>query len=221
MARTINFVRERQRNLSRQEVLDRKILRQTIAALFVVGGLLVMVVGARLSLLAWHDNIKSQQQAAIREIQQKEEIERSYTVFASKLNIVTELFGKRKEKQDALAYFSSLFDPDIIISQLTYTADDDTLTFTIQAPSIFRMEQVFTIVQGQAVKARYPMLQLDSLRRAQDGKYGIQVTLSFGEEATQLRRIEINEEGEVVEIPEESPDQNQESSVEIPVEENF
>lgn len=221
MARTINFVRERQRNLSRQEVSDRKILRQAILALFIIGGVLVLVVGARLSLLAWHDNIKSQQQAAIRAIQQKEEVERSYTVFASKLNIVTDLFGKRKEKQDALAYFSSLFDPDIIISQLSYTADDDTLTFTIQAPSIFRMEQVFVIMQGQAVKTRYPMLQLNSLRRGQDGKYGMQVTLAFGEEATQLRRIEINEEGEIVEVQEESTDQNQDPSVEVPVEESF
>lgn len=195
MARSINFVRERQRSLSKQEQQDRKLLRRAIMALFVVGGLLVVVVGTRLGMVQWHQSIKNQQQAAISQIQEREDVERSYTVFASKLNVVTELFGKRKEKQDALAYFSSLFDPDIIISQLSYTAEDDVLTFTIQAPSIFRMEQVFTVMQSADVNARYPNLSRDSLRRSADGAYGMQVTLAFGDQST-LTRLQEGEAGE-------------------------
>lgn len=199
MARSINFVRERQRNLSRQELQDRKLMHQAIVALFIIVGLMVVVVGARLALLAWHDSIKQQQQEAIQAIKAREDDERSYTVFASKLNTLTELFGKRKEKQDALAYFSSLFDPDIIISSLSYSADTDTLNFTIQAPSIFRMEAVFEIMQSQSVANAYPELLLASMRRSSDGKYGMQVQLTFGEAASQLNSIEFNEEGEIVE----------------------
>ncbi|MEX0896391.1 MAG: hypothetical protein WDZ94_05690 [Patescibacteria group bacterium] len=204
MARTINFVQERQRSLSKQEQRDHKILRQAMLALFVTGGLLVVVVGTRLGMVQWHQSIKDQQQAAISQIQEREDIERSYTVFVSKLNVVTELFGKRKEKQDALEYFSSLFDPDIIISQLQYEAENDVLTFTIQAPSIFRMEQVFGIMQSEDVNARYPDLQRDTLRRSGDGSYGMQVTLMFGDAQSSLTRLEgegaVDENGEPIEV---------------------
>lgn len=200
MSRSINFVRERQRSLSKQEQRDRKILRQAIIALFIVGGLLVAVVGTRLGLVEWLKNVKSQQDAAIAQIQEREDVERSYTVFASKLNVVTELFGKRKEKQDALAYFSSLFDPDIIISQLSYSAEDDVLTFTIQAPSIFRMEQVFGVMQSPDVSVRYPDLSRESLRRGGDGAYGMQVSLAFGDQSalSRLEEGELSEDGEII-----------------------
>lgn len=184
MARTINFVRERRRNLSNQEVEDRRVLKYVIWGLFVLGGVILLIVSARLFLLYQIKNIKAEQKAVEQQIVQKEAIEKQYTIFANKLTILTELFGKRKEKQEALAYFSSLFGEDVIISQLSYTAGDEVLSFVLEANSIFTMEDVFTIISSDQVKQRYPMIQKNGLRRGEDGSYGMQVTLVFGDEQT-------------------------------------
>lgn len=182
MARTINFVRERRRNLSRQEVDDRKILKVVTNSMFALGVLILVAVGARLFLLFQIESIKSEQKQVQTAIAQKEVIEEQYTIFVNKLKILTELFGKRKEKQEALAYFSSLFGPDVIISQLSYTAGDEILSFVLQASNIFTMEEVFNIISSSEVSARYPTIEKESLRRAPDGTYGMQVTLYFGDE---------------------------------------
>lgn len=202
MARTINFVRERRRNLSHQEEDDRKILRYVTFGMFGLGALILLIVGARLYLLYEIRNIQDEQKTVTAAISNKVGIEEQYTVFVNKLAILTELFGKRKEKQEALAYFSSLFGPDVIISQLSYKAGDEVLSFVLQSSNIFTMEEVFNIISSSEVSARYPTIKKNSLRRSFDGSYGMQVTLYFGDEPTEIPTID-PETGEIIDSPSE------------------
>lgn len=181
MARTINFVRERRRTLSHQEEEDKKVLKYATWALFGLGAVILLVVGARLFLLYQIQAMQAEQKSVQQLIAQKAQVEEQYTIFANKLKILTELFGKRKEKQEALVYFSNLFGEDVIISQLSYTAGEEILSFVLQSTSIFTMEEVFNIISSDEVKARYPMIKKNSLRRGSDGTYGMQVTLVFNE----------------------------------------
>ncbi|PIY78965.1 MAG: hypothetical protein COY81_05290 [Candidatus Pacebacteria bacterium CG_4_10_14_0_8_um_filter_43_12] len=181
MARTINFVRERRRTLGRQEQTDREVLRYVTFGLFGLGVAILLVIGARLFLLYQIKTVQAEQKTVQEQIAQKEGIEEKYTIFANKLKVLTELFGKRKEKQEALEYFSGLFGSDVIISQLSYTADKEVLSFVLEAKSIFSMEEVFNIINSDQVKQKYPDIQKNSLRRGSDGSYGMQVTLVFGD----------------------------------------
>lgn len=190
MARTINFVRERRRNLTRQEQDDRKILKFTTFGLFGLGAVILVIVAARLFLLYQIKTVQDKQERVQSAIMEKVEIEEQYTIFANKLNILTELFGKRREKQEALAYFSSLFGSDVIINQLSYTAGDEVLSFVLQTTSIFTMEQVFNVISSDQVTARYPTIKKQSLRRSLDGSYGMQVTLYFGDEPLEVPPVE-------------------------------
>lgn len=194
MARNINFVRERRKTISRQETDDRQILNYVIRGLVVLGVVILLVVGARLFLLYRIKTIQADQKSTQDQILAQEEVERNYTVFAHKLKIVSELFGKRREKQEALQYFSSLFDSNVLITQLSYTAGDEVLTFVLQANSIFTMEEVFNIMNSDDVEQRYPDIEKNALLRSRDGTYGMQITLYFGDKPAALP-----EAGDVVE----------------------
>lgn len=194
MARTINFVRERRRNLTRQEQDDRKILKFVTFGLFGLGALILVIVATRLFLLYQIQSVQNQQKQVQASITEKIQIEEQYTIFANKLKILTELFGKRKEKQEALAYFSSLFGSDVIINQLSYKAGDEVLSFVLQSTSIFTMEEVFNIISSNEVTSRYPTIKKESLRRSLDGSYGMQVTLYFGDEPPEIPPAE----GEII-----------------------
>ena len=51
MSRNINFVRERRKTISRQELDDKKVLAVVIKGLVVLGVVILVVVGARLYFL--------------------------------------------------------------------------------------------------------------------------------------------------------------------------
>lgn len=186
MPRNINFVRERRKTISRQETDDKKVLGWVVKGLFLLGIVILGIVGARLYLSFQIRSLQTQQKDVQQQIAQKEEIERNYTVFAHKLKIVSELFGKRREKQEALEYFSSLFDSNVLISQLSYTAGDEVLSFVLQSNSIFTLDNVFNVMSSEEVITKYPTIEKNSLRRSQDGSYGMQVTLYFGDKPAAL-----------------------------------
>ncbi len=177
MARTINFVRDRQRNLSRLEIQDRQFFRWSLAAVSISIVLVLVVVFVRLFLLYQLRQVTAQQQQLKAAIVSKEEIEKSFTIFSFKLKTLTDLFGKRKEKQETLEYFSNLFNEDVVISQLDYSADTEELTFSLDTTNIFVMERVFEVMNGAEIAERYPTLQKSNLGRKDSGGYTMKVSI--------------------------------------------
>lgn len=181
MARGINFVRDRQRKLSKLEVQDRKYLRMASIGLGAVVVLCVLVIIARFYFIYSYKQVVDEQTRLRDEIVAREEIERSFTVFSHKLKILTDLFGKRKEKQETLAYFSNLFGPDVIIRQLSYDASDEILSFSLQSKNIFVLENVFTVMNSAEMEQRYPDLRKEALSRSGDGTYAMNILIALGE----------------------------------------
>lgn len=194
MSRVINFVRERQRNLTRLEEQDRVMFRWASIGLGVLIGIIFIVVGVRLFFL-YRLRVVSEDQKNLRQaIVQKEEIERSFTVFAYKLKMLTELFGKRKEKQETLEYFSNLFDDSVVIRQLSYSSETEELSFNLESKNIFVLEKVMEVMQSDEIKQKYPTISKDGLRRKSDGAYGMLVSIALGE-----RKIDTPVDGTVPE----------------------
>lgn len=181
MSRAINFVRDRQRNLSRLEVQDRKFFRWALMGAGILAGIAVLVVGARLYLLYSLRNVTATQKGLTTAISNKIEVEKSYTLFSYKLKTLTELFGKRKEKQETIEYFSNLFTTDVIVSQLAYSSESEELSFTLQAKNVFVMENVFKVLNGQEVKTKYPTMKKSNLSRSQNGDYSMDLSIALSE----------------------------------------
>ena len=173
----INFVRHRRRELTKIEVQDRQNFRY---GLYIFAGVVVVLLVVLATRFYLANQIK-QTTESITSIKQsianKQAIEDEYLIFMKKVQIITDLFGQRREKQEALAYFSSLFDPEIIVSQLSYDADTHTLTFTLRAPSIFSMSRAFDTLRSANVKEKYPSFKINQLSRDMDASYGMSITL--------------------------------------------
>lgn len=181
MARNINFVRERQRKITQAELRDTIVLKWLFRIFIGVLVAVVVTVGIRFFVMYKVNQNITEQKNLRTTIGTKESIEKSFTIFSYKLKTLTELFGKRKEKQEALAYFSSLFGPDVIIRQLSYSDDGEVLTFTLESKNVFVLDEVFTKMNTFEVKSKYPTIVKESLRRGPNGKYGMSVMITLGD----------------------------------------
>jgi type II secretory pathway component PulL len=190
MVRSINFVRDRQRNLSRLEVQDRLVFKWALLATGIVAALVLITIGVRVFFLYQLRQVTAEQKKLREAITAKEEVERSFTVFSYKLKALTDLFGKRKEKQETLEYFSNLFNQDVVISQLSYTADTEELGFTMRAKNIFVMEQVMNTLNSAAVKTKYPRMEKKSLGRGSDGAYSMSLIIPLAEKSLEEIKAE-------------------------------
>lgn len=201
MSRSINFVRDRQRNLTRLEIQDRQIFRWMLIATSVAVALVLVAVGVRLLFLYQLRQVTEEQKQQREAIAAKEEIERSFTLFSFKLKALTDLFGKRKEKQETLEYFSNLFDKDVVISQLSYSGSDEELTFTLRAKNVFIMDMVMNTLNGSEVKEKYPNMRKTRMLRGSDGAYSMNLSIALSEKSLEEIQAEAAQNGGEVLAP--------------------
>lgn len=173
----INFVRHRRRELTKIEVQDRRNFRYGIVVFCAAVVLLLIVMSVRFFLVNQIKRTNDKTTAIKQEIKNKQAIEDEYLTLMKKVQIITNLFGQRREKQQALSYFSSLFDPEVIVSQLSYDADTHTLSLTLRAPSIFSMKKIFDTLRSANVKEKYPTFTVGQLSRAMDASYSMGIIL--------------------------------------------
>jgi hypothetical protein len=184
MSSTINFVQERRKHLSFAEQEDRKRFNTVLRVFIGIIVLFVVISGVQFYLTYQIKAIRDEQARTRIAIQQQEAVEREYSIFAHKLKLLTELWGARQKKQEAIAYFNSLFQGGATISGIEYVAGVEALTFQLKADSIFVLENVFTTLSSPLVLEKFPSISKSRLTRSSDASYtmAITVTLSGGAE---------------------------------------
>lgn len=178
---TINFVRDRRRELSKQEVTDRLWFRYSLMAAGVVMAVALVVVGVRLFLTFRVSQVMARQTQLKQSITSQQDVERSYVIFFQKLKILSELFDQKSNKQAAIQFFGTIFGPQVLIQEINYLAEDGILSFGLQADDVFVLEQVFATLNSPAVKEQFVDVSKSELRRQADGSYQITVTVQLRE----------------------------------------
>lgn len=183
MAKQINFVSDRRKALTVLEERDKKWFGFTTKAVMVVFAVFLVALGARLFFAHQVKVIVDGQQSTRNAILAQEATEREYLIFAHKLKQLSQVFMRRQNKQEALKFFNDLFGSEIKVSEINYTSDgkSDTLDFTLRARSVFTVNEIFDKLNSEAVLSRFKNIKKQSLRRGNDGSYGIQITLVLGE----------------------------------------
>ncbi|MBU0978618.1 MAG: hypothetical protein ABIJ03_02475 [Patescibacteria group bacterium] len=177
--RSINFVREHRRQLKFLIEKDRQVLK-----LVGIGfGVLVILLVASLA-INWNmnrqlTNLVSKQESTRQTINSQADLELKYLTFVAKLNVLTGLFANRQGKQEALAFFRSLFDDDVKIAGLKYDDKDQQLMFSIRSKSIFSLDQVFNVLKSDQVAKQYPLIDKKGLSRSNDGSYSLQAIVQL------------------------------------------
>ncbi|NCN51126.1 MAG: hypothetical protein GW762_03115 [Candidatus Pacebacteria bacterium] len=181
MAKGINFVANRRKRLTAQQVQDEKWFQYAIIGVIVVFVVFLITIGLRFFFLYRINALKDNQANARKAIEAQEQVEKDYNVFAHKLRALSDLFGKRQDKQEAMVYFSQVFGPQVIISGIDYSEDDNSIvSFTLTAPSVFDLENVFTVLESDEVLSKYAKVQKSDLGRGESGAYSIKLTIILG-----------------------------------------
>jgi len=184
MARSINFVGERRKRLTEAQKKDQKAMKVSINVLVGVFALFLIVIGARFFFMFQVKSIKDTQLAVRTRILSNEQVEKEYILFAQKLKKLSVFFGRRKDKQEALVFFSEVFGSDVIVSGIDYSsAEEDVVSFVIKAPNIFVMERVFNTLEEATVTDTYPNIQKSSMRRSATGNYTVNLAVILTQEA--------------------------------------
>lgn len=179
---TINFLKDRRKKLTKQQLLDMKVFRVAGGVLLACFVLFVVGIGIRLYLAYELDLQKNRENQLMAQIRAQEENEEAYVVFAAKLKVLAALFEQRQNKQEALQYFTTLFGSDVLVSDVAYNADNNVLTLGLQAADIFSLQTVFEQLQSQAVKDQFDSVNASDLRRNDRGQYQANVTIDLKEE---------------------------------------
>jgi hypothetical protein len=185
MAKSINFVGERRKKLTKAQKQDKKILKITINVLVAIFSIFLIVIGARFYFVFQVKDIQDTQTQLRNRIITNEPIEKNYIIFAQKLKKLSVFFGRRKDKQEALVFFSEVFGDDVIVSGIDFSsAEEDVVSFVIKAPNIFVMERVFNTLQEERVTGVYPNIKKSSMRRSATGNYTVDLAVVLAEAAT-------------------------------------
>lgn len=177
MARSINFVQTRQKELSQASKKDAKIRIVSTIILVCVFFLFLVTVGLRFLTQQMVEALEERKEAATREIVNQEGTERDYTLFIYKLQTLTKLFDDRKDKQQAISYFNSVFGTDVLVREIKYSAENQKVSFTLQAKDIFTLEEVYATFSSEEFAQTYPVVQKTGLRRELGGSYVMDISV--------------------------------------------
>ena len=189
MAKTINFVGERRKKLTQSQKQDQKIMKITINVLIGVFSIFVLVTIARFYYVFQVKGLHDNQDGIRARILANEPVEKEYIIFAQKLKQLSLFFGQRKDKQEALIFFSEVFGTDVIVSGIDYSSSNaDTVSFTIKAPNIFVMDRVFTTLASTQVTDMYPNIKKQSMRRSATGNYTIDLSVVLAKDSLEEKK---------------------------------
>lgn len=178
----INFVRQRLKKLTKLEKKDKETFK--LAAIITSILLLVLagILGYKLYLTSQLTAIENSQKDFLNRIEQQEEREKSFVLFVNKLRVLSGVFQKRKDKQEAIGYFSQIFGSDVTIEKIAYDADSQLLTFRLLSADIFTLEKVFELLSTEQSTQKFSSLTKSNLKRTNNGIYQMQITVVISEE---------------------------------------
>ncbi len=178
MPKEINFLRERQKELSGQEKGDRWLLKVTSMIFGVIFVLFLAAFGTQVYFSNQLTSVQTQEQNARAEIAANQDIEKSFLIFANKISVLTQLFQDRLDKKEAINYFATIFGSDILIREITFDPAEKLLVFRVQASDVFHMLKVFSVINSPDTQSRFASVNASNLERTPDGKYEIDIVVS-------------------------------------------
>lgn len=184
MYSNINFLKERARIQELELIRDRKIAFGTsiaLGVLFTIGIALLLYslfLSTKLNQIRSDTDTQKQQLASLSNIQSE------YTQVRTIIGSVSSIYKNRTKKWDAIAYFYQILPANTIIHDVALDANSLTLTFSVEANSIFDVAALLNLLESDTVIKGGYTPTLGALTRADNGKYTQSVILHIGQAAT-------------------------------------
>jgi hypothetical protein len=177
----INFLHQYQRKVTKQYKIDKKLLQGAGAGVAVVVVLVLTAIAGTFFLQYQVKQVQAEAKDLEKTILANEETEKSVVLLGKKLTVLSTLFEERHDKQEALRYFTSLFGDQVVVKDIDYEAKDSILSLRVAATSVFEVERIFTLIQTDETRQKYPTISSSELRRGNKGGYEVTITVALGE----------------------------------------
>lgn len=179
MSRTINFVQDRAKRAKVQNTQDLALFRKVAIGAGVIVIIAVVCVAVNGALALRLSAKEKQFTATTSELTAYQGGELLFNRFMDKVTALTTAYLDRREKQEALTFFRTLFEDGVTISGLAYADVDRALTFSLEADSVFTLENVIRRLDSPEITKKYPNVSKESLRRDSSGAYTIQINVAL------------------------------------------
>ncbi len=177
MSKEINFLRDRRKTLSKRQKLDIKILKITAVVFGVVLLGFVITFGVSFFYTYSFNKFEAMEQRLTQQIVDNEDTEKLFVVTVHKLKALVGINDKRKNKQQAIEFFSTVFGDEVLVKQIEYSGQDDLLTFRLESKDVFVLEEVFYKLKQPDVAAEFNSIATSNLSRADTGRYQLSVAV--------------------------------------------
>lgn len=175
----INFLANRKNQKSRQKERDVRLFRWSIYTTAVMSvlaiGMLLFKLSVNLQINANENKIKEYRDSILAQ----ERVELSYLIFVNKIKVISEIYQKRSNKQEAMDYFAQAMGETAEITGMNYQEDQGGLVLQLSSSNIFQLEATNAILDAPELRAQYAHLEKSALTRVDNGSYKLNLRLEL------------------------------------------
>ncbi len=175
----INFFSNRISKKAKQKKQDLKMFRISTYVLIGVTLLMVATFGFKfynaLQIKQTNQEIKDYKETILGQ----ESVEIAYLIFVNKIKVISEIYQKRSNKQEALEFFSQIFAGTADIIGMNYQEDQGGLVLQLSSDNIFKLQATNEILDSTTLRQKYREIEKTALTRTEQGSYKLGLTLEL------------------------------------------
>jgi uncharacterized membrane protein (GlpM family) len=175
----INFLANRVKAQSKQKANDLKMFRISSIVLAAMCLFMIATFAFKLfiSLQLSGTNKKIDDYKASIVAQEKTEI--AYLIFVNKIKVISEIYQKRSNKQEAMNYFALNLKDQADIIGMTYQENEGGLSLQLSSDNIFKFQAVQNILDSDVLRQQYQNIKKTGLSRGDNGGYKLTLQLQL------------------------------------------
>lgn len=175
----INFLANKVDQKGKQKQRDAKVFRFSTYFLIVVTLLMIGAFSFKLFNTLRINNTEKKIAEYKNSILSQEKIEINYLIFVNKLKVISEIYQKRSNKQQAMNYFSDAINNTAEITGMNYQEDQGGLTLQLSSDNIFKLKEANNILNSQELRDQYQNIEKSSLTRTNFGNYKLTLKIEL------------------------------------------
>ena len=176
-SKLINFLRQRKKELSEVQIVDKKYAVWSGYLLLFIFLALILVVGVDYFFTTRTLTIQKRQQDVQTKISSFSAVEKEYVALAKKLELISTLLTSRDERKDAIIFITKLFSQEEAILKELQIDSDGIMRFQIVSKNVFVMNKTMQRLQQDDIHQQFNSLAMTNLVRNQNGEYSVEVSV--------------------------------------------
>lgn len=175
----INFFSNRVNQKGKQKKQDAKIFR---ISSYVLIGLVLIMIGT--FIFKFYNNLQiSNTNKKIKENREsilgQENVELNYLIFVNKIKVISEIYQKRSNKQEAMNYFSEAFVGKADIVGMNYQEEQGGLILQLSSDNVFKLQETNDLLDSIELRKQYQNIEKSALSRTNLGSYKLSLKLEL------------------------------------------